>query len=151
MPRQPVPTNLKILRGNPGKRAINKNEPQPSADGVKCPSWLSRDAKAEWRRVAPELKRLGLLTVVDVSALAMYCESYSQWREAVRIIEREGQTYSHDGLIRTHPACHVANNAARTANLFAGQFGMTPSARTKLSIEPPQQPSLVDKFLNRSG
>jgi len=27
--RKPQPTNWKVLRGNPGKSALNKHEPQP--------------------------------------------------------------------------------------------------------------------------
>ncbi|HZK10243.1 MAG TPA: phage terminase small subunit P27 family, partial [Clostridia bacterium] len=27
--RKPKPTALKVLEGNPGKRPLNKNEPQP--------------------------------------------------------------------------------------------------------------------------
>ena len=50
-----MPTALKISRGNPGKRPLNDREPQP--EGVaRCPSWLCDVAKAEWKRLAGELR-----------------------------------------------------------------------------------------------
>jgi hypothetical protein len=38
MPNPPVPTHLKIIRGNPGKRKINKNEPKPVGDLKDAPA-----------------------------------------------------------------------------------------------------------------
>jgi phage terminase small subunit len=57
-------THLKLLEGNPSKRALNKAEPRFDP-GVRCPQWLDKDAKGEWRRLAPQLKRQGLLTKGD--------------------------------------------------------------------------------------
>ena len=36
----PEPTALKILAGNPGKRKLPENEPQPQGTPI-CPAWLS--------------------------------------------------------------------------------------------------------------
>ncbi len=45
----------------------------------KCPTHLDKIAKKEWRRFAPTLERLGLITEVDGSAFAAYCDQYSRW------------------------------------------------------------------------
>src|SRR5262245_15675518 len=50
----PMPTRLKILRGNPGRRPLNDAEPKPEAGIPKCPSWLSRKEKAEWKDITPD-------------------------------------------------------------------------------------------------
>ncbi len=71
---KPKPTALKLLEGNPGKRPLPMNEPKPAPTAPKCPSWLHKDAKKEWKRISTELERLGLLTQVDMAALAGYCE-----------------------------------------------------------------------------
>ena len=55
----PTPTNLKLLRGNPGKRKLNTNEPDPEPAIPPCPSHLDKVAKKEWRRVSKELLALG--------------------------------------------------------------------------------------------
>ena len=62
------PTRLRILEGNPSKRPLPNNEPQPDPTMPECPDWLMADAKEEWHRVAPELHRIGLLTIVDQTA-----------------------------------------------------------------------------------
>ena len=39
--RKPTPTNLKVLKGNPGRRPLNKDEPVPD---VRLPSQHGRVA-----------------------------------------------------------------------------------------------------------
>ena len=77
--RPPKPTHLKVLEGNPGKRALNKDEPKPQAKIPSCPSHLDKEAKAEWRRISKELLQLNLLTAIDRAALAAYCMAWSRW------------------------------------------------------------------------
>ena len=56
----PTPTNLKLLRGNPGKRKLNTTEPDPPPAIPTCPSHLDKVAKREWRRKAESSLRWGL-------------------------------------------------------------------------------------------
>ncbi len=70
--RKPDPTKLKLLKGNPGKRAI-KNEPEPEVCIPDPPDHLDDVAVGEWNRIAPQLEQLGLLSDIDMVALAMYC------------------------------------------------------------------------------
>ena len=146
--RKPTPTSLKLLKGNPGKRAINKREPMPTAGGVGCPTWLSKEAKAEWRRVSAELDKLGLLTKVDRAALATYCESWSTFVKAQALIERYGLVYmreeerftNDDGdtviVVRPAkiPAVAIAKDAAATIRAFCTEFGLTPSSRSRMTV-----------------
>ena len=39
--RRPVPTCMKLLTGNPGKRPLNANEPQPKPEIPECPPQLA--------------------------------------------------------------------------------------------------------------
>ena len=70
--RKPKPTALKLLEGNPGKRPLNANEPIPPQGEVKCPSWLLPEAKKEWKRLAPAMESMGILTLADEKAFAGY-------------------------------------------------------------------------------
>ena len=56
--RKPVPTYLKILRGNPGKRPLPENEPTPEP-GATMPDWFSPAAAAHWPTMAESLKKRG--------------------------------------------------------------------------------------------
>lgn len=69
----PKPTPIRVLEGNPSRRPINENEPKPTDGTPPMPPHLDRRARVVWRQIAPELSRLGLLTVVDGEALASYC------------------------------------------------------------------------------
>ena len=68
--RKPKPTAIKVLEGNPGKRALNEMEPQPEKKAPKCPVWLDKEAKKEWKRISKQLEDLGILTEVDMAAFA---------------------------------------------------------------------------------
>jgi P27 family predicted phage terminase small subunit len=93
--RPPKPTALKVLNGNPGKRPLNKFEPKPKPILPKCPAWLDPAAKKEWRRVVPELERIGMLTCVDGAALGGYCQSYGRWVAAEQFIQKHGMVLKH--------------------------------------------------------
>ena len=72
--RKPKPTALKIAQGNPGKRAINGAEPKPPTSLPDCPPHLSPEAQAEWHRIAESLNKIGLLTQIDRTTMAAYCQ-----------------------------------------------------------------------------
>src|SRR3954470_9706696 len=75
--RRPKPTRLKVLTGNPGKRPLNTNEPEPEPAVPECPPELGPVAKREWDRLVNELSSLRLLTNLDRGALASYCGAYA--------------------------------------------------------------------------
>jgi len=135
-PRQPA--NLRLLRGNPGHRPVKPDPAKPAA-GTDCPEDLTAVAKAEWERIAPELLRLGLLSELDRAALAAYCESYADFRWAVRAIKKNngGRTLvSAKGYEYVHPAITVKRQAMEKIRQFAAEFGLSPSARGRMEIDP---------------
>jgi len=145
----PTPTKLKELRGTTRPDRAPAHEPQPLATKVTCPRWLPSAAKREWRRIAPELVRLGLLTVADRAALAAYCEAWAEAIMAHETLQREGYTFETEkGYRGVHPMVAVKNKALLRMRAFASEFGMTPSARTRISVEPPKVIDPFDAFLN---
>ena len=141
----PKPTKLKLLEGNPSRRPLNASEPEPELlDGApEPPEMLLPEAAAEWRRVAPELCRIGLLSVLDLVPLAAYCQSYAHWLEAERWIAENGTTVvlrDKDGrvkYIQQVPQMAIAKTALDKIRVFAAQFGMTPSSRSEVSARKP--------------
>ncbi|KAF1084849.1 Phage terminase, small subunit [Sporotomaculum syntrophicum] len=131
----PKPTHLKVLEGNPGRRPLNKNEPKPKPVAPKCPAWLDKEAKHEWKRVAPELEKLGLLTIVDGTALAAYCQAYSRWVAAEKVLTTEGMTYETEtGYIRQRPEVGIVQKYLNLIKLYCAEFGLTPSARSRMTL-----------------
>lgn len=152
--RKPKPTHLKAINGNPGKRPLNENEPKPKG-AAKCPTWLHKDAKKEWKRLAPELERLKLLTLLDTVAFAGYCESYAQWKEATEFIHKHGTSYpvkDEDGrikMIRPFPQVAQANQALANIRSFASEFGFTPSARGRIEVGDTEELSPMAEYLRK--
>jgi len=59
--------HLRLLKGNPGKRPARKPpEPARTEQCLEPPEHLTGYAREAWLRLAPELHRLNLLTVLDV-------------------------------------------------------------------------------------
>lgn len=133
--RRPKPTALKLIQGNPGHRPINKDEPKPKIPqrAMKAPPHLSEGARREWKRIAPELHRLGLLTLMDKAALEAYCVCYDRWRQAeAKVKERGDILRTENGNIIHNPYLSVANRARDDLKKFIVEFGMTPSSRTNI-------------------
>ena len=127
----PKPTKLAVLEG--GKPRTD--EPVPGAGDVECPGWLSGDARAMWERLAPDMKRQGVLTAWDVDAFAVVCASYVSWREAQQIVDREGVLVEgYRGSMVKNPAAQLARDYWQTFAQGAARFGLTPSDRAALSI-----------------
>lgn len=136
----PKPSRLQELAGNPGHRKKNTAEPRPPqpAGIPEPPPHLDDDAKAEWRRVAPILHALELLTDADLHPLAAYCQAVADFIEATLWIRQNGPSYTvrdDAGKIRYMapvPAVGIKAMAAKQILQFAQQFGLSPSARTRL-------------------
>lgn len=160
--RKPVPTQLKVLRGNPGKRALPTREPKPTPKAPGMPTTLSREAKAEWRRVAAELDRLGMVTLVDRGALDAYCRAYARMVEADRHIETHGTVLLEetsrlpDGTVIfirpvKNPSCQIFKECAAIVRAFAAEFGLTPSSRTRIEVPKPDPEGLEGLLGGRVG
>lgn len=162
--RKPKPTVLKILAGNPGRRPLNSTEPQPTRGIPTMPTCLNSEAKAEWKRITPELDRLGLLTIVDRAALTYYCLAHSQAIAAANNIEKNGVTIDVDVFAResgdvvgsrtiVNPAVKIHNDAIRIAHKFLAEFGLTPATRSRLKapkVEDNADGDPIQAILNKS-
>ena len=134
----PKPDKLKVLEGNPGKRKLNLDAPEPEGMPT-CPSDLSTAAKNEWKRVAKELHKIGLLTIIDRGALSVYCDAYTKWLEATQIIDSKGFTTEYintrgEKNIITRPEVNIATKYAQIIKSFCAEFGLTPSSRCRLLL-----------------
>jgi P27 family predicted phage terminase small subunit len=122
--RKPTPTYLKLLKGNPGKRAIRPTvEPPRPAAPPPPPDFLSGYAKEEWVRVSPGLFALGLLTDLDTATLGAYCWACGVWHDARQALDRmaeldpkmKGLLVKGDGGPVQNPRLLTGGDRARTA------------------------------------
>jgi P27 family predicted phage terminase small subunit len=123
-----------------------KPEPLPFVpeDCPPAPDYFEGYAHDEWYRIGPELHRLGLFTIVDLSVFAAYCQAYGTWRTAVEAIaqmaKQDGVTKGlmlkgKGGGVIANPLVLTARQAGNDMVRYAGEFGMSPAARRRLSSE----------------
>lgn len=132
-----TPRGLARIRGERVRPEI-----QPTTASSPPPKWLSQAAKAEWRRLSPELVRLGLLTVLDVQPFAAYCQWYARWRryeEKLARVKDELVTAKRSDYVQAHPLVSMVRSAVETMNRLAASFGLTPADRA--SLEMPLDPT----------
>jgi P27 family predicted phage terminase small subunit len=142
--QRPMPTQLKLLRGNPGKQRLPAHEPQPeqAIDVPDPPEFVVGYAADEWWTVAPELHRLGLLSKIDIAPLAAYCVAYSHWRQAEEALARmaANDPLMHGQIIKgrygdalANPLTNIARKHAGDMVRYAAEFGLSPAGRTRIS------------------
>jgi P27 family predicted phage terminase small subunit len=136
--RPPLPTAVKELRGNPGRRPLNSREPKlPKLAGVPAPPATLREGpgRDKWVELAEILHRAGVLTSGDLHNLEAFCAAYARWRRAEEEIEAGGITLRTAHGVIKHPAVAVAADALKLLHMFGASLGLDPSSRSRLAVE----------------
>lgn len=136
------PSKLKAVQGNAGKRKINRREPKPTPGIPEMPSHLGKDpvAREKWKQMVPILNRMGVLTTADGDGLAAYCSLFSQWVKCEAAIRKLGLFFAdideESGLAKPkqNPAVRLKQDTLRLMRQFENEFGLTPAARSNLSV-----------------
>lgn len=132
--RRPKSPELKLLQGSRGKKPKSNGQLKPLAEKLDPPFFIKGDSLEAWNRLEPELRRLGILTVVDRGIFAAYCRAYGLVCEAERLIQETGlflETPS--GIQRLHPIVTARNDAMRMMLRLAAELGITPSSRNRVT------------------
>lgn len=138
--RRPTPTELKLVRGNPGKRPINKNEPKPAKRIPSAPGHLSIEGQVAWGRLTVLLDRMGVLTEADGFALERLCDCYAEILALRDLVDAQGRTYettSTQGelVLKANPAVAMLADVDRRFKSYLVEFGLTPAARSKVQVK----------------
>lgn len=134
----PTPTALRLLNGNPGKRAMNHNEPKLPPAVPDPPAHLSKIARDEWRRLVVVLQGAGMLTNADRTCLAMYCQVYGRWVTAERKVSRQGTVVkTKTGYPIQNPQLAVATRAFEQLRSLMGELGLSPASRSRINADGP--------------
>jgi P27 family predicted phage terminase small subunit len=146
--RKATPTELKKLKGNPGKRALNDKEPKPEAAIPECPAHLTGEASIEWDRISKELHALGLLSNIDRAALAAYCMAWLDFVYASKMVDEEGEVItSEKGGKYMNPWVGIKTSAMDRVVRIGAEFGLTPASRTRVKVDTPSEEDLMASFL----
>jgi P27 family predicted phage terminase small subunit len=145
-----------MLKGNPGKKAINSGEPTPEAVPADFPPPAMLDGKAVdvWREMVERLSSMRVLTQADIPVLTRYCIEATLYLACYEKVKIAGEEYTHwepdpnrtDGKLRIKYT-QVAPWATQMARHHAAmlrieqEFGMTPSSRSQVSVHGSSSPT----------
>jgi len=139
--RKHKPTAVLKLHGSPAAKK-RKQEPKPPPGRPICPTFIDKCAKAAWRQLIPQLAEMGVLTQVDRNALIRYCQTWSRWRRCAEFINDHGETYQlkddqgNFKCLQQWPQVAIYNKLSDTLSKLESEFGLTPSARAGLQVDP---------------
>ena len=144
--RKPKPTMLRVLQGNPGKRALNHEEPAYRPGAPDKPAFLDDFASEEWDRLTEMLAAARVITTGDSGILIVACDAYSQLRQCQKFLKEKG-SLSYDASsvgggtsYKPYPEAAQLNVARRQYQSALSELGLSPSSRSKVKTlpEPPK-------------
>lgn len=98
---------------------------------------MSDDAHAVWDQLAPDLTRVGVPTTWDVPAFVMVCEALARYRQATNLVNGSALLVQGPNGFIKNPTLLVHWEAEVTFAQLGARFGLTPSDRSQLKVEPP--------------
>lgn len=136
------------------ERAQAEASLRPATDKVKCPSWLDGIAKREWHSVVADLREKDMISNLDVTSLAMFCDAVSKYRAASDLVRKEGTVITFKNALGAtnrvaHPAVGVMKTMAAIAKAYGSEFGLSFGARLRLT--PPKKGEPKETELEEQG
>lgn len=137
--RRPKPTALKVLQGNPGKRALDTlHEPQPVIGLGPCPDYVTSDpAAAEyWNSQGPQLVKLRTLGETDAATFAGLCLMHARvvWLSSrISALKARGRlTEKAENKLATYESQRIKTLAQ--FNKIGAEFGLGAASRTRIKL-----------------
>lgn len=157
----PKPAALRLLENNAGKRSLDLAAGvNPRIEVPSAPKHLGVEARKEWKRITPLLEELGLISGLDRSALALYCQVAGRLAEletafngqVARLVDT-GTSYA-DAVYQVSHAVTPSGYAQQSVivqligkhreqlNRYLMHFGLSPAARGRVQASNYVQPTL---------
>lgn len=95
-----------------------------------APFYLSQQAKAEWKRIMPQLIARQIITRADLAGVENYCI-------AVGTVRQIAEQFSLAGGVIDVKLFGVQNRAIQTARQLAAEYGLTPTSRARIGQNAP--------------
>ena len=141
--RRPFPTAVTALRGNPSRKKLNENEPQPPAGDPEKPVGLTESASAVWDELAPICVAMGTLTKADVRVFATMCELQATMQQTAAAkdgrelfaLEKEDQDDKDSPMvIHIDAILKLERETATALRPYYALFGLEPVSRARISV-----------------
>src|SRR5260221_7158133 len=145
--RKRVPTFLKLVTGNPGRRPLPVDEPQPEGDLFAPPAWMTPDQQTCWRYAIDHAPK-GLLRKLDAALLTIWVVAEDMHRKASEQVQKYGMVVkSPRGLPVRSPFLRIIDDQAEIMMRAASELGFSPTSRSRITLIN-KQPSNKNRFAN---
>jgi P27 family predicted phage terminase small subunit len=140
MARPKKPAQLKVVEGSFRKDrdshgvAVELGLPD-------CPVWLPKNAKKYWRKIGPELEKVGLIAKVDQAMFAAHCDSVGKYEEVTRMLAELDDMLDEtpQGFMVQSAMFTIRNKLWDQVKSSSQEFGLSPSSRSKVKATEQQQ------------
>ncbi len=128
----------------------DRHKDEPAAKGLPFieniptpPDKLSEEGSKEWLRILSSTVRVSnYIALNDLSAFEQHCTNYELLRQAIDELKENGNIIKG----KVSPYFKVYNELLKNYNRSCQEFGLTPSSRTKIKIEPIKEHDPWDDF-----
>jgi len=130
-----TPTALQLLRGNPGKRAINKREPKPAPGRPAETGLLKGDEAAErhYRDLVKITEGMNVLTAADGRPLEKVAYLEARFDELAKMLNGDFVvTNAQTGMVHINPILKELKEVLTHLTRAYREFGFTPASRSGL-------------------
>lgn len=135
--RKPIPAEIKVLKGNPGKRRLaiaGKSDADQDLGSLKTPEFLTGpDEKKVFRLICDELALRRFVRTTDIMGLARWASYMAKWIRATKDLGRKKAYYEtksrHGSLLRVHPLHVIIRDMERLLLPLEDRLGLNPAAR----------------------
>jgi len=123
-----------------------KNEPKIDSAKLRCPTYMTKEAKKEWRRIVKLYRELDrpVMTDLDVNALEIYCEAVVTYRKAMQKVRETAEVIaskSDPNKPRKNPWLTVANEAAAQVKKYGEILLLDPVSRARAGLVKDDKPA----------
>ena len=108
-----------------------------------APEWLDKTAKKEWNRILPLIRELPVAEL-DLALLSMYCQTYSNYINATKQLEKEMVVVTERGS-KLSSYYTIQRDSITAMNSIAPKLGLTVESRLKI-LEPKEPKENADPF-----
>lgn len=149
MPTPRTPRDVLNLRGSWRGKA-REDEPQPQRGKPVKPDWLKGEASDTWDILVGLLDDMGVLTVADGQIVSRYADLFARWRECCRVLVGMANHTTDGGMVRPRPESVLYAKLIDALRKLEAEMGLTPSARSKLSVKSKGNPDPLKHLRGKS-
>lgn len=139
--RKQKPDHLKVVSGTDQPCRMNPNAPTAPQSLPIAPGWLTVRGAEIFCNLVALLDEMGIASSADTQIITLCASRIEEVEITTALVEDNGRTYettseSGQTMARSRPEVAQRNEAMRHSQSLLSELGLTPAARSKVSVTP---------------